>query len=197
MWNTIRNLFCSWFSWHDHAWSFRIVKGTCCAGKVVLVPGHSLGNETESFLQATLLDNLRRTKATSQESCCFGAPQELLPGVLCNVTTLRYSPLIFYQAEEGSFPLKFYTSKSTSYYSIKIVAVLLGGKGGRQPSYKYSLGAVNNFRNKQVLQTRNLLSVAPKAEPTTALILLVHSFILSEPDASPCGSTSGLDGTKY
>lgn len=111
--------------------SFGVVKGMDCAGKVVLVPGHNLGNKTESFLQATLLDNPARTKATSQGVCCFGAPKELLPGVLCNVTTLRYSPLIFYQAEEESFPLKLYTSKSASYYSIKIVPVLLGGKGRR------------------------------------------------------------------
>lgn len=39
--------------------------------------------------------------------------------------------------------------------------------------------------------------MAPKAEPTTALILLVHSFILSDPNTKPWGSTSGRDGTKY
>lgn len=105
-------------------------------------------------------------------------------------------PLILYQAEEESFPLKLYIRKS-AYYSIKIVKVLLGGKGSRQPSYKYCMGVINNFRSKQVLQTRNLLAVAPKAEPATALILLVDSFILSEPDANPWGSTSGLDGVKY
>lgn len=59
------------------------------------------------------------------------------------------------------------------------------------------MGVINNFRSKQVLQTRNLLAVAPKAEPAPALILLVDSFILSEPDANPWGSTSGLDGVKY
>jgi len=89
-----------------------------------------------------------------------------------------YFPLIFYQAEEASFSLKLHTTKSASYYSIKIVAVLLGGKEGRQPSYKYSIGAVNNFRNKQVLQTRNLLSVPPEAKPAAAQPLPVGSVIL-------------------
>lgn len=59
------------------------------------------------------------------------------------------------------------------------------------------MGAINNFRNKQVLQSRNLLAVAPKAEPATALILLVHSFILSEPNANPWGNTAGPDGAKH
>lgn len=114
--------------------SLRVVKGTDFAGKVVLVPGHNLGNKTERFLQAALLDNLAQTKATSQGACSFRAPEELLPRVGCNVTTLRYSPLIFYQAVEESFPLKLYTSKSASYYSIKIVTVLLGGKGAGSPA---------------------------------------------------------------
>lgn len=176
--------------------SFGIGRETDCAGKVVLVPGHSLGNKSESFLPAALLGNLARTKGTEQGECRLAAPEELCPRLLGSAAALCYFPLIFYQAAEESFPLKLHTAKSASYYSIKIVTVLLGGKGGRQPRYKYCIGAVNNVRNKQVLQTRNLLSVPPKAEPATAQTLLVSPFILSELNVGPRGSTLGLDGTK-
>lgn len=154
-----------------------------------------MGEKTENFLQAALLANLQEQKLPARDCAALEPQKSYWGSVQCHHTSL--APLILYQEEEEeSFPLKLYIRKS-AYYSIKIVTVLLGGKGSRQPSYKYCMGAINNFRNKQVLQTRNLLAVAPTAEPATALILLVHSFILSEPNASPWGSTSGLDGAKY